>query len=266
MDPYLIRRRADFFVDRLGRESLLRGHSGCVNRLDWNSSGTLLASGSDDTNIRLWKYPDNGSSIIVPTSHDENIFGVRFLHSDEKIVSCGMDHTVQLHRLDNQGACYPMSPNEHHTTPVHTTVYNCHTNRVKQVEVHPEEPNLFWSASEDGTARQFDLRVPRSHQDHSTSKNVLLKVMSFRSQEGGRFESRSMHLQGMYKPLELKSIAINPAKGYEMAVAASDEVIRIYDRRRMTLQGEIRASDQASRMVLKLVPPHIGRFFRFVPL
>lgn len=29
-----------------------------------------------------------------------------------------------------------------------------------QVEVEPMEPHLFWSASEDGTVRQYDLRTP----------------------------------------------------------------------------------------------------------
>lgn len=31
------------------------GHSGCVNALNWSSDGSLLASGSDDTRICLWK-------------------------------------------------------------------------------------------------------------------------------------------------------------------------------------------------------------------
>lgn len=32
----------------------LIGHSGCVNALDWNRDGSLLATGSDDRNIILW--------------------------------------------------------------------------------------------------------------------------------------------------------------------------------------------------------------------
>lgn len=33
----------------------LIGHSGCVNALDWNRDGSLLATGSDDRNIILWR-------------------------------------------------------------------------------------------------------------------------------------------------------------------------------------------------------------------
>lgn len=35
----------------LGVEEVLIGHTGCVNRISWNASGTLLASGSDDLNV-----------------------------------------------------------------------------------------------------------------------------------------------------------------------------------------------------------------------
>ncbi len=36
----------------LGLEATLRGHRGCVNRLAWSQDGTLLASGSDDRQVR----------------------------------------------------------------------------------------------------------------------------------------------------------------------------------------------------------------------
>jgi len=41
---------------RLSQDTTLEGHRGCVNRLSWNNTGTLLASGSDDTCIFLWDY------------------------------------------------------------------------------------------------------------------------------------------------------------------------------------------------------------------
>lgn len=43
------------------------GHSGCVNRLCWNESGSLLASGSDDRKVRLellsWLRAGFGSAV-----------------------------------------------------------------------------------------------------------------------------------------------------------------------------------------------------------
>jgi WD40 repeat protein len=42
-------------------------------------SGTLLASGSDDTNICLWSQPRNQLLIKFPTGHTANIFCVKFM-------------------------------------------------------------------------------------------------------------------------------------------------------------------------------------------
>ena len=39
------------FINRLGLETTLEGHTGCVNCLQWSSDGELLASGSDDVKV-----------------------------------------------------------------------------------------------------------------------------------------------------------------------------------------------------------------------
>ncbi|KAN0059721.1 hypothetical protein ACQY0O_008293 [Thecaphora frezii] len=68
----------DAFVDRLDRTDVLGGwsaereligHSGCINALSWSQSGELLASGSDDRNVVLWKL---GTSQIHPTAEPED--------------------------------------------------------------------------------------------------------------------------------------------------------------------------------------------------
>ena len=125
-------------VERLALYHELNGHEGCVNRIAWNEEGTMLASGSDDrkvgtdattgssaivfwlTNagprlplltpvrymclqIMLWTVPDcRKAPLRVKTMHRANIFGVQFLPqtNNSKIVSCAMDHTVQLHMLE----------------------------------------------------------------------------------------------------------------------------------------------------------------------
>lgn len=47
------------------------GHAGCVNALAWSSDGTLLASGSDDTRICLWKIgQDTRSAYDIPSNND----------------------------------------------------------------------------------------------------------------------------------------------------------------------------------------------------
>ena len=39
-------------LDRLNLWRVLEGHQGCVNCLQWNRKGDLLASGSDDLKVR----------------------------------------------------------------------------------------------------------------------------------------------------------------------------------------------------------------------
>lgn len=42
-------------IERLGLETQLDGHRGCVNCLQWSMNGDLLASGSDDYKIMIWQ-------------------------------------------------------------------------------------------------------------------------------------------------------------------------------------------------------------------
>ena len=95
---------------KLSLEADLVGHKGCVNRLAWNftEGGTWLASGSDDTDIRLWpctSFTDDISrrcSLRVPTQHEANIFGIQFLpySNSSSLVTGAMDGMVQWHRID----------------------------------------------------------------------------------------------------------------------------------------------------------------------
>lgn len=48
------------FIIRLGITTILEGHTGCVNCLEWNKDGSLLVSGSDDQFIRIWRPHDAG--------------------------------------------------------------------------------------------------------------------------------------------------------------------------------------------------------------
>lgn len=131
-------------------EATLRGHRGCVNRLAWNEAGTLLASGSDDRRVLLWRYPDHAQRppLRIETQHTGNIFGTRILpHSGDRLVVTGaMDYEVQLHRLEAGATPAAASPRSAAASspgggaaaaaatievPVQTTEYKCHRGRVK---------------------------------------------------------------------------------------------------------------------------------------
>ena len=88
------------FIKRLGLETELEGHEGCVNCLEWNESGTLvfhfyvfyftkkkqiliiymfsiLASASDDMHVILWDPFRYEKKLTLQTGHDGNIFTVK---------------------------------------------------------------------------------------------------------------------------------------------------------------------------------------------
>lgn len=65
-----------FSAERLELMSKLEGHQGCVNCLNFNSSGTRLCSGSDDLDIRIWDYNRGKCDISFPSGHKANVFQV----------------------------------------------------------------------------------------------------------------------------------------------------------------------------------------------
>lgn len=192
-------------IQRLGLERELQGHHGCVNCLEWNEQGTLLASGSDDLNVILWDPFRNRTKATVSTGHQGNIFSVKFLPNtkDSILVTGAADCKIRVHDL---------SVNEN------THVFSCHVGRVKRLAVAPNVPFMFWSAAEDGTIMQFDLRSPESSQ--SNPKNVIVNLNAH-----------------MGHSAEVKCLAINPLRPEYLAVGANDPYIRMYDRRMLVCRS-----------------------------
>lgn len=116
-------------IDTLGgldEEEDRVGHAGCVNALAWSPSGNMLATGSDDQDIILWRlgtrhmhpsatrtrnvdrsddryFPelDMGMSDVIQTGHRANIFSVKWApnSSDTRLLSCAGDSTVRVFDL-----------------------------------------------------------------------------------------------------------------------------------------------------------------------
>lgn len=187
-------------LSRLKLEATLDGHLACVNCLEWNQSGSLLASGSDDRKVIIWDPFKRLKKSVVDTSHEGNIFSVKFIpnSSDLLVASSASDSSVKLtstlssrNLLDCRG---------------------CHSDRVKRLAVHSDEPNIIWSSGEDGLILQYDTR--ESHVcRQSKSRNLLIDLKS------------------IHPRLKAKCLAVNPMKSEMLAVGATDIFNRIYDRR-----------------------------------
>ncbi len=64
-------------------------------RLAFNQSSDILASGGSEGRIRLWRLPD-GKSLSGWKAHDGSIYGLLFLDRDQLLLSAGHDGTIAL--------------------------------------------------------------------------------------------------------------------------------------------------------------------------
>ncbi|XP_050348360.1 WD and tetratricopeptide repeats protein 1 isoform X2 [Nymphalis io] len=187
-------------IDRLGLEKELHGHMGCVNCLEWNSDGSVLASASDDLHVILWDPYRYKQIHNISTGHTGNIFSVKFL-SPDSLATCAADGSVRARNVDSGASLLECA---------------CHCGRVKRLAVAPDRPHMLWSAGEDGLVLQHDLRAP--HRCNSDSANVLVNLLN--------------HM-GRYA--EAKCLAVNPRRPYQLAVGANDFYVRLYDTRMIKL-------------------------------
>ena len=56
---------------------ILRGHKGEVNAIEWDPSGTLLASGSDDWTAKIWNATSD-AAVADLREHQERVYKVRW--------------------------------------------------------------------------------------------------------------------------------------------------------------------------------------------
>lgn len=63
-------------VQRLELMYKMKKHDGCVNGLNFNTSGTKLVTGSDDLLIVLWDWTTSTPILDYPSGHTSNVFQV----------------------------------------------------------------------------------------------------------------------------------------------------------------------------------------------
>jgi len=214
---------------RLGLEEELEGHTGCVNCLDWNEGGDLLASGSDDFNIILWDIKRKRPHNTLKSGHEGNIFSVKFLpcSTSNLVASAAADATVRVH-CTSTSQC--------------TRSFTCHTRRVKRLSVTPQSPYLIWSGSEDGTVRQFDLREPHNCSSVRACANVIINLT-----------------ENIGPASEVKCIQVHSTYPELLAVGGSDPFVRLYDRRMINNKTRNGASHNETP------PPPAGCVSYFTP-
>ncbi|XP_065087877.1 DDB1- and CUL4-associated factor 8 [Ochlerotatus camptorhynchus] len=192
--PYQFQSRAygsKHLVERLEMSHRLCKHEGCVNSLNFNSAGTLLASGSDDLKINLWNWQTNKLMQSISSGHRANVFQTKFVDAsgyrgEIEIISTGRDGQVRQIRVGPAGE-------------VKRTVLFKQSQPIHKIAIPARCPFEFLTACEDGVVKSYDLR-----------DNVAKRVTNAKKR--------------------LYSISTHPLDN-EFCVSGNDESVRVYDRR-----------------------------------
>ncbi|OVA01813.1 WD40 repeat [Macleaya cordata] len=237
-------------IQRLSLERQLEGHQGCVNAVAWNSSGSLLISGSDDTQINIWSYSSRKLLHSIETGHSANIFCTKFVPetSDELVVSGAGDAEVRLFNLSRLST---RRPEGNAIEP--SALFQCHSRRVKKLAVEVGNPNVVWSASEDGTLRQHDFRegasCPPVGSSHQECRNVLLDL---------RCGAKKSLADPPKQCLSLKSCDISTTRPHLLLVGGSDAFARLYDRRMLPPPSSCQKKTKPPPCVDYFCPMHLS--------
>ncbi|XP_074545083.1 DDB1- and CUL4-associated factor 8 [Halichoeres trimaculatus] len=185
-------------VQRLELQGRLEKHTGCVNTLHFNPSGTRLASGSDDLKVVIWDWAIRKAELEFDSGHKSNVFQAKFLpHSgDSTLAMCARDGQIRVAELSATQRCKNTKRVAQHKGAAH------------KLALEPDSPCYFLSAGEDAVVFGIDLRL-----DRPANKLVVVK-------EGD-------------KKVGLYTIFVNPAKTHHFAVGGRDQYVRIYDQRKI---------------------------------
>ncbi|MFK8024848.1 MAG: TIR domain-containing protein [Ilumatobacter sp.] len=147
------------FGQRLGQAigARLTGHENRVWAIAVSPDGSLIASGSDDTTIRLWDA-SSGEQVGAPlVGHTDSVRSVAFSPDGAIMASAGRDFSVRL---------WDVAAGEQLGDPLVG-----HAEEVRTVAFHPSEPVLAVGSADDGIT-VWDLEsldtiaeIPDAHQD-----------------------------------------------------------------------------------------------------
>ncbi|XP_043646358.1 DDB1- and CUL4-associated factor 8 isoform X1 [Drosophila teissieri] len=188
-------------VEQLTLLSSLNDHDGCVNCLNFNRTGDLICSGSDDLNIVVWDWAKEKQLHRFRSGHNMNIFQTKFIDSAGclDIVSASRDGQVRRSVIPPSGGA--IKPVRLYT----------HSESVHKIVLVPHSRHELMSAGEDAAVKHFDLRA-------SNAATTMLRCVYNDENKRGR--------------VRLFSIAHHPYAP-EFCISGSDDVLRVYDKRNL---------------------------------
>ncbi|XP_017122822.1 DDB1- and CUL4-associated factor 5 [Drosophila elegans] len=240
----------------------LTGHYGCVNALEFNQSGQLLASGGDDKRVLLWNIDREVVSLLgkprsMNETHASNIFCLGFDTQNCSIFSGGNDDLVIQHDLEtgkilnyfsHDGPVYGLSVDRTsgHLLSVATEhgevlVYDLRGGKSEPlalakfktpfnaVEFHPLNGNFLATANAKRGAMLWDLR---HHQEALCQYNYIPESPSCMSV---RFNCNGSLLLTLHR--RLPPILYNPGSSEPVATFYHDEYFNSCTMKSCTFAG-----------------------------
>ncbi|RXM94440.1 DDB1- and CUL4-associated factor 8 [Acipenser ruthenus] len=211
-------------VQRFKLQGSLEKHSGCVNTLHFNSSGSRLASGSDDLKVIIWDWTRKRAVLEFETGHKSNVFQAKFLpHSgDSTLVMCARDGQIRLADLSATQRCKSTKKVAQHKGAAHKVEPGSARERSFS---DPSRTHTQSHPGEDAVVYGIDLRL-----DRPATKLVVTKEND--------------------KKVGLYTIYVNPARTDEFAVGGRDQYVRIYDQRKIN-------ENENNGVLKKFCPQHL---------
>ncbi len=185
----------------------LERHSGCINTVNWNDSGTRIVTGSDDRSVVIWSGETFDPIITVPTGHRNNVFCATFVPgtNDEQILTCAADGCVHLLNVESG-----------ERDVLYASPVACYCFRHCMDPTNPSQTGLVTVSH--GSVMRYDLRAKSAIQVFTMLEERLLWRLALMPPSG-------------------TALAFNPIDPYMLALGTSTKAVLLYDTRKLSVCG-----------------------------